>query len=74
VRPVKPSAFFVAIQKTEYPLFRFRLYNVVGDHPLSGSTVTVDTLIGNGIPVPDLSDDEIQRECEMLQTYLVLNP
>lgn len=31
----------------------FPLFNIRGNHPLSGSTVTVETLISLGIPIPE---------------------
>ena len=67
-RKTKPSAFFVGVQRAE--TFGFRLYNVVGDHPLSGSTVTVERLVQEHIPVPDLSKKEIDEECKALGAYM----
>ena len=40
---------------------RIRLYNIVGPHERKGSTVTVRTLIAEGIPV-DLSLNDLIQE------------
>lgn len=67
---MKLTAEFVGLQPTEIPGFVFRLYNIVGEHRLSGSTVTVDTLVKEGIAVPDLDKKQLREELAALADYL----
>lgn len=53
---------FRGLQKMELGGLTVRLYNIVGDHPLNGSTVGVATLIHNGIMPLDISLPRIGYE------------
>lgn len=66
----KVTAYYIGSQKTAEPGFSFRLYNVAGPHLLDGSTVTVDTLVENGIPINDMTAMEIEREVAAIKRYL----
>lgn len=62
-------AEFIGKQKTETD-FSFRLYNILGDHKLAGSTVTLDSLVDLGITVPDLTPEEVEVEYTRCKNYL----
>lgn len=49
------SSRFRGIQETSVRGLSLRLYDIEGDHPLNGSTVTVSTLLGKGIIPTDIS-------------------
>ena len=58
------SAKFIGLQ------CGMRLYNVTGNHPLKGSTVSVKTLVEEGIEVPDLTPDQISTEYRKITEFL----
>jgi hypothetical protein len=47
-----------------------RFYNVYGDHPLKGSTVSVKTLVRENIPIPDMTPQQIDEEIKKVDKYL----
>lgn len=61
---------FRGIQKTSAKGVEFRLYDIMGDHPQHKSTVTVDTLVREEIPITDMTEEEIVKECTKLKRYM----
>lgn len=70
-RPHWPDlgAKFIGLQETEIAGLSIRVYNVVGNHPLAGSTVSARTLVEQGIPVSDLTPEELQAEVELVTAW-----
>lgn len=64
----KVKAVYKGIQNG--PDFWMTLYDVRGPHHLDGSTVSVMTLVDNGIEITDMTEEEIQKEYARLKTYL----
>lgn len=64
------KCIFIGFQETEIPHLKLRLYNIEGDHKLNKSTVTIDTLIQNNIPILDLNEDEINNEYRKIKKWL----
>lgn len=62
------QAQFIGKQKTDFG--SFRLYNIMGDHRLNQSIVTIDTLIKEGIEIPDLTKEEVQIELKAIQKFM----
>lgn len=50
--------------------FGFRLYNIIGDHPRTGSTVSVKTLVEEGIDIPDLPPEEVFLEYRKIENMI----
>jgi len=60
---------FIGLMKTERG-YSLRLYNITGDHPNKGSTVTVDTLVDVNVPILDMTDAEVQTEYALCKSYM----
>lgn len=64
----KITSEFIGLQTAGDEKLRF--YNVVGEHRLKGSTVTVDTLVKEGIEIPDLTKEEIEEELKRIERFM----
>ncbi len=51
----------------------FRLYNVLGNHRLNKSTVTIKSLVDAQLPVPDMTSEQIQHEYKKETEFLNAN-
>lgn len=50
--------------------YGFRLYNIEGPHPMNGSTVSIKTLVDEGIDITDLSPEQVDREYKRIEQFL----
>jgi len=75
------TARFIGAQRVSR-FVAFRLYNIEGDHKLNNSTVSISTLVREGVTVPDLNAVQVfaaivvesyfSVECAALDVYFKL--